>query len=362
MNASINSNFLPHDRIIYLDSNQCGMIGLSQKNKSRSSFSFFAQNKARSALSAILQGLSEDKEFQFENKFGTKKISDVAHVIFERYKTRYKASYWQWIVDIFKRCFGVKTDLQKMEALLNSILGHHKVKVGAKSSKKMTDPEIIQNLVLQNYSRPIEKGGDGRCLFLSVASQITKKDLVQAFLLEHLDGICGFAQWSELSLGEQADHLRKWAMQEENHFFTNLPSTVQELNEDDLNWIREFYKDMLQELKGLGTSNSGQMKLLHEMITESSDEQKYECCKNNFEEYSQNTSRQFNWAGTSELIALSRIFNRATMAFGQDYASSNEVKLDENNNVLPYHHRPLGSTPAIVVFQCNGGGHYKMLK
>jgi hypothetical protein len=368
MNLSFNSNFLPRDKIISLDPSYIGEIRFFLEDKGPSSFSLVAQNRTSLALNEILNSLSARKIFRFKNELGTEKISDVAHAIFERYETRYQESYWQSIVDTFKSCFCIETDLQKMKNLLDLILSHPDVKVDddfssseeetvRMSFKKMTDPEIIHNLVLQNYSKPIEKGGDGRCLFLSIASQITEEDIDNVFPRR-----LSFCDWSKLSLGGQADELRKLAMARETIFFDTLPLNVLDLTQDELVWVRELYKDMLQELNKMSSSNSDHMQLLHKMITENSDELKLEYFKKNFLDYRKKTSQQFNWAGTSELIALSRVFNRETVAYGQDYASSDRMRIDKNGNVLPYHHRMFGRTPAIVVFQCNGGGHYKMLK
>ncbi|MBA3237694.1 MAG: hypothetical protein H0T62_04995 [Parachlamydiaceae bacterium] len=130
MDISFKSNFLPVNADILLDTNYRGEICFSLEDRRLPSFSFFAQNRASSALNEILNGLNASKIFRFDNesKFASEKISDVAYAIFERYETRYRASYWQSIVDTFKACLCIETDLQKMKNLLNLILRHPQVK------------------------------------------------------------------------------------------------------------------------------------------------------------------------------------------------------------------------------------------
>lgn len=94
MDSTFNSNFLPHDRSIYIDTAYLGEIRFSQQDKDTSSFSLFSENRASSSLGHILTGLTRNFEFKFGNELGTDKIADVARAIFERYETRYNASYW----------------------------------------------------------------------------------------------------------------------------------------------------------------------------------------------------------------------------------------------------------------------------
>ncbi|MBA3237794.1 MAG: hypothetical protein H0T62_05505 [Parachlamydiaceae bacterium] len=53
--------------------------------------------------------------------FGTEKISDVAQAIYARYETRYNESLWNSIIDTFTCCFGIQSDFEKMQDLLNEI-------------------------------------------------------------------------------------------------------------------------------------------------------------------------------------------------------------------------------------------------
>jgi len=231
-----------------------------------------------------------------------------------------------------------------------------KIPSSKNTSTQMDDQSIIQQLTTQGFGLPEEKGGGGRCLFLSIAPQLTEADFAHAISIPHLNPLlCSFPEWINLSAIEQADLLRTIALEAESHFFRTLPVNPKDLIAEDLDWIRELFKDMIQELKYSSFDD------LRKQVAATSDLEKFEFCNQNFETYKKRTIRPHNWAGTSELIALSKVFNRQTMAYGQDYASSEKVLLDSDKNVLPYYHRQAGKTPPIVVFQLNGGGHYRLL-
>jgi hypothetical protein len=82
--------------------------------------------------------------------------------------------------------------------------------------------------------------------------------------------------------------------------------------------------------------------------------------KSKYEQYFKNTSREQNYAGSSEAISLSRLFGRKIQMFGQDLASSSGLRLDSREKVLPYLEYD-GEEPFIYVFQCLGTGHYRLL-
>lgn len=212
----------------------------------------------------------------------------------------------------------------------------------------VNDREIIENLHKQGFEGPFEMGGGGRCLFLSIAPQITGEDLIETPEKMPLE------QWSRLNLQEQADQLRAWAMQNEQAFISTLPRSYARLNKQDHLWIKELYKDMIQELRGLA------LKDVHEITKNSTKKDCFNYVKNNFEMYRQHTERSTNWAGSSEAISLSRLFKRHIQLFGQDSASSADVSFDDNGDVLPYC-KYSGKNPPIFIFQRNGGGHYQRL-
>lgn len=214
------------------------------------------------------------------------------------------------------------------------------------------DQDIIAFLLQQGYGAPVEKGSDGRCLFRSMASQIEEEDL--ALVPSSYPGTMPFAQWETLSLVEKSDLLRTWAMESERLFMSSLSDQIGDLSAADLEWIGEFYKDMVQELEHMSYSH------LRSRFQSTDFEEKLRYCKEHFSDYYARTKRPTNWAGTTELIALSRLFQRAVEAFGNDFASSEWVSYTSDGKVLPYYSSK-GRLPKISIFQCHGGGHYRLL-
>jgi len=235
------------------------------------------------------------------------------------------------------------------------------------SQKELNDKEIIQNLQNQGYSRPIEEGADGRCLFWSILPQITDADIKKGASSRYAKY---FANWETLPTNnwgdDKLDRLRQMALAEEEDFINSIPVETQAaaFSSDQKDRIFELYKDMVQELENL--SPSGVRERLENLIAENPDpkvvlSKQFLYCKTHFVTYKTRTQKKTNWAGTSELIALGKIFERQVMAFGKDIYAAN---LDENGNVLPYYSSIAKTNPLrtpIVVFQCNGGGHYRRL-
>ncbi len=221
--------------------------------------------------------------------------------------------------------------------------------------QKMDDFSIIENLKKQGWREPIPTTADGRCLFHSIAPQIIEADFAEA--KNHFPDIklCTFEEWKTLGTIDRADSLRAWAMEVEKIFFQSLPEDLQQLSEDEKDWVNELYKDSLQEL-----SRGKRTDQLRQKIKAAVDKEKFDFCKNNFHEYQERTARTINFAGTTELIALARLFNRQVIIFGQDHISSESVSL-EDDVVLPYYQRLIGSSPPLAIFQTGGGGHYKSL-
>jgi hypothetical protein len=224
----------------------------------------------------------------------------------------------------------------------------------SKITVTMTDGEIIANLVSQGFAKPIEKGSDGRCLFQSIAPQITDDDLYQAKIYDP-SFACTSEKWTKMNLQEQADLLRKWAMAEEAFFFSKLPEDYESLSPEKKTWIQELYKDMLQQIEGLPAS------AVPQRCAANNDSDKFLYCKQHFQQYLEETSTSTNWAGTSEVIALSRVFQRDARLFGRNLATSFSVRLSDGGYVLPYFETTGKRVPPITIFQCNGGGHYKLL-
>lgn len=235
------------------------------------------------------------------------------------------------------------------------------------NQKQLSDAEIITNLQKQGYSQPIEEGGDGRCLFWSIAPQITDGDISQGLSSHYAKYLEG---WGNLPLNgagdDRLDRLRKMALAEEENFLHALPcANTETFSPAQKDWIFELYKDMIQELERL--SPEGVCKSLAALASADPDpavvfHKQFLYCKTNFPAYKLNTQQKYNWAGTSELISIGRIFKREVQAFGRDIAPTS---LDQDGNVLPYYSSCAEDTsrtsPPIVVFQSGGGGHYRRL-
>lgn len=210
----------------------------------------------------------------------------------------------------------------------------------------LNDAPIVANLKKQGFLPPIERGANGSCLFLSVAPQITQEDL------DYLDDSM-LKDWNSSTEQEKADLLRMLAMRAESQFICSLNDGI--LNEEDVDWINELYKDMLQEIEKLNFSDT------RERSKAASAEEKLEFCKAHFSEYKKRTKKTYKWAGTSELIGIGRTFNRKVIAYGRDLAQSKKVLVNAKKEIQPYYESPTGELPPIYVFQCSGGGHYRQL-
>lgn len=221
-----------------------------------------------------------------------------------------------------------------------------RVKYPLESKCTMNDKTIIKRLYnWQNFEKPIEKGGDGRCLFRSIEPQITEKDFEK-----HPTYL---SKWQEADTTGKADLLRTLALETERTFISNLPESYEHLEEKDKVWIQEFYKDALQEIANCNATQT------REKVANTSFDEQFAYAKASFEEYYSRTSRPTNWAGTTEAIALSRALGRKLNLFGNDFASSLELNCSKNK-ILPYQSAE-GDKPTIRAFQCNGGGHYQLL-
>lgn len=217
------------------------------------------------------------------------------------------------------------------------------------SEVKMSDSEIISNLEKQGFNQPVNTLSDGRCLFGSIACHIDEQDLTK------IEDNIQMDEWCQLPIGDKANLLRKWAINTEKKLFTELFMNSENPSDEAVSAINELYADIRQELHA---SNLAQ---LRNLLKTASYEEKLDYCRSNFDQYISNTSREKNWAGTTELRALGKLFNRQVIMFGQNHASSLEVSNDEKGNVLPYYTLQEGKTPPIFVFQQNGGGHYRQL-
>lgn len=244
-----------------------------------------------------------------------------------------------------------KNDNPITQIKVRSIPPLHASFLPTKNTARLDDEQIIKNLQKQGYEGPFEEGGGGRCLFLSILPQIRESDLLNLSSSNQQR----FKDWKELDKNQKAHLLRQIALEEEEQFLNNLPQgNLSNLN--DLERIKELYKDMLEEVEKKRHAD------IRQQVRGVREAEMLTYCINHFQTYKKNTLRFANWAGTSELISIGILFKRRVMAFGQDFASSEEIKYDDKGNVLPYYASPLEFLPPILVFQCDGGGHYKRLE
>ncbi|MBA3237793.1 MAG: hypothetical protein H0T62_05500 [Parachlamydiaceae bacterium] len=110
---------IPPNNLVFVNMTNDGIL-FSQRAKNLSVST--EKNRAWTTLNAIKLGLNEDSHFMWEKDFGAEKISDVAQAIYARYETRYNESLWNRIIDTFTCCFGIQSDLEKIQDLLNEIL------------------------------------------------------------------------------------------------------------------------------------------------------------------------------------------------------------------------------------------------
>lgn len=225
-----------------------------------------------------------------------------------------------------------------------------------RTQKKLKDSEIIDQLTQRKFDRPADEGGGGRCLFLSIQPQITESDL--NLVRAKFPNTVSFSEWSRRSKEENADDLRFWAMQTERKFISSIRKSnrsYSQLDPLDRQWIREFYKDMYQEIHKV---EADRVRIDTKDVTE---EERLLFVKTHFDRYEEKTSCPTNESGSAEAISLSRLLQREIQMYGNDRASSEFVQLDADGNILPYCSYPGKKQPPIYVFQIGGGGHYRRL-
>lgn len=211
--------------------------------------------------------------------------------------------------------------------------------------KVLTDEQIIEKLLAQGFEQPRPTPKDGRCLFHSIALQLTEED----FAIAKIDPTA-----SEI---DKANRLRNLAMEMGDRFFDEISRTsIDDIKEETLVRLDEFYKDILEE-------NGETKENIRARSRTTSKEDKYKFFLENYQEYKAKTSRETNWAGTSEAISLACLFDRGVIFYGQDFASRENVGLSAEGYVKPYFafKSYLCSRPIIRIFQRGGGGHYEYL-
>lgn len=228
------------------------------------------------------------------------------------------------------------------------------------------DNTIIDNLKKHYQLEPKEMGGDGRCLFHSLREQITQAELVAVkakwpkIITDKVD------TYSILGDDAKANILREIAMWEEKDFIDTKNKKALKYNAlspDEQAWVQEMAKDWYQEIAGSSADKTRDW-FNKSMADSSGQEAVWQFVIANRDAYWAKTSCETNWAGTAEAIAIACAINRPLKMFGLDQASSaTGPKYDMDGKVFPYAEYLFtgAGKKALLVFQTNGGGHYKML-
>lgn len=247
----------------------------------------------------------------------------------------------------------------------------------------MHDDEILRNLREVHGWRNTDHGAGGNCLFLAIAPQVTSSDFAGA--VARVAPGWDAPAWGAASLLERAHLLRKLAMLEESHFLCRFAALRGERGEvpQAFQWrMLEFYRDMAEEFISSGTTelakgvNSwdlrGVYRRVRALAVETPVEQIYDFVLTHAGEYMRITGLEGNWAGSSEMAALSSALRRPFAAYGNNWVSQDDLEVEASGGVKPYFMAPVqsevsdlseeeGLASTVRIFQKNGGGHYQML-
>mmetsp|Transcript_37075 Transcript_37075/g.96402 ORF Transcript_37075/g.96402 Transcript_37075/m.96402 type:complete len:193 (+) Transcript_37075:2-580(+) len=183
----------------------------------------------------------------------------------------------------------------------------------------------------------------------------------------------------------RASWLRRTAMADEEGFIKELQAfrrTGEPLPSYHAWRLRELYKDMAEEFISSGITDLGAgipswnlpavYQRVRELAGTTSDADVLDFALKHAGQYIAITGREGNWAGSSEMAALARAFDRPMLAFGNNWVTQDAIQLTKRENsevqweVLPYFEAlvPDGRQVGVPVrvFQTNGGGHYQMLQ
>lgn len=256
-------------------------------------------------------------------------------------------------------------------------------------TRSMTDREILANLKEVHGWRAVDMGADGDCLFLSIAPQVSSADVASlpqrsAAWAAALGAEVG-GTWEALDKRARARLLRRAAVLEEKEFIAtlgDLHSRGEALSPDMRFRVAEMFKDMLEEFisSGLLPGSSHQpwdlrstYTRVQEHVRDTPEEEVVKFVLKNAEQYIARTSREGNWAGSSEVLALASALGRPFEAYGNNWVSKEAIDLRAGEGgrleVLPYFRAPPAgaadaggaAAPPVRIFQVNGGGHYQML-
>lgn len=241
------------------------------------------------------------------------------------------------------------------------------------SGQSMNDTEILNNIQERHGWYPQDKGAGGNCLFLSMAPQVEPEDLRDVHLRsvrwEEALGSDLADRWKDLQILQRANILRQMAIMDEAEFLEELQALGSAELSPEAEWrMRELFTDMVEEFVSsnkhglgdgvMGWDLQGVYKRVRKLLSEYEREQIHEFVLKHGDEYMQITGRQGNWAGSSEMAALSSVLRRPVLAYGNNRVTQDEVKVklleDGGKEVQPYFEARCFAEPrgdAIRVFQ-----------
>jgi len=253
------------------------------------------------------------------------------------------------------------------------------------SSQRMNESEILRNIHERHGWTPKDKGAGGNCLFLSMAPQVYAEDL-RDVLRRHPEWESSLGsdlaeRWEDLEIKAKALKLREMAIMDEKDFVAELQAlraSGEKLTTESEWRMRELFTDMLEEFvstykHGLGAAvmkfpPQGIYDRVKELVAQYNLDQVHDFVLKHADEYMETTGREGNWAGSSEMAALSSVLKRQILAYGNNFVTQDEVKVKEledgGKEVLPYFDARCFTEArgdAIRVFQTQGGGHYQLL-
>lgn len=201
------------------------------------------------------------------------------------------------------------------------------------SGQSMNDTEILNNIQERHGWYPQDKGAGGNCLFLSMAPQVEPEDLRDVHLRsvrwEEALGSDLADRWKDLQILQRANILRQMAIMDEAEFLEELQALGSAELSPEAEWrMRELFTDMVEEFVSsnkhglgdgvMGWDLQGVYKRVRKLLSEYEREQIHEFVLKHGDEYMQITGRQGNWAGSSEMAALSSVLRRPVLAYGNN--------------------------------------------
>ncbi|OLP79683.1 Alanine--tRNA ligase [Symbiodinium microadriaticum] len=203
-------------------------------------------------------------------------------------------------------------------------------------TKVMNDREILSTLQRCYGWSPRDMGAGGNCLFLSMALQVRAEDVKdvasrsaawEAALGDNLAD-----RWEDMGPRERASLLRRMAILDESEFIAELAAARArgEPLSTDVEWrTRELFTDMAEEFISSnktelaadipGWNREALYSRVREVVSTFSLDQICEYVLLHADEYLQTTGREGNWAGSSEMAALSSVLQRPVQAYGNNW-------------------------------------------